>query len=106
MPLRCLVFCSQPGCDDYARFSQSRSPLDFSRAISSSRSSRSRSLKAVAAPASARFRHSVSLAMETFVCRASEVTYYRWRQEYGELKADQVKRLKELAHKLPRSPKS
>jgi hypothetical protein len=44
--------------------------------------------------------------METFVCRASEVTYYRWRQEYGELKADQVKRLKELAHKLPRSPKS
>ena len=34
--------------------------------------------------------------METFVCRASEVTYYRWRQEYGGLKADQVKRLKEL----------
>ena len=26
----------------------------------------------------------------------SEVTYYRWRQEYGGLKADQVKRLKEL----------
>ena len=25
-----------------------------------------------------------------------EVTYYRWRQEYGGLKADQVKRLKEL----------
>ena len=24
----------------------------------------------------------------------SEVTYYRWRQEYGGLKADQVKRLK------------
>src|SRR5258707_10159646 len=45
--------------------------LDFSRAISSSRSSRSRSFKAVAAPASARSRHSVSLAMETFVCRAT-----------------------------------
>ena len=26
----------------------------------------------------------------------SEVTYYRWRQGYGGLKADQVKRLKEL----------
>ena len=25
----------------------------------------------------------------------SEVTYYRWRQEYGGLKADQMKRLKE-----------
>lgn len=25
-----------------------------------------------------------------------EVTYYRWRQEYGGLKGDQVKRLKEL----------
>jgi transposase-like protein len=27
---------------------------------------------------------------------ATEVTYYRWRQEYGGLKADQVRRLKEL----------
>jgi transposase-like protein len=26
----------------------------------------------------------------------TEVTYYRWRQEYGGLKRDQVKRLKEL----------
>ena len=26
----------------------------------------------------------------------SEVTYYRWRQEYGGLKSSQVKRLKEL----------
>ena len=26
----------------------------------------------------------------------SEVTYYRWRQEYGWLKTEQVKRLKEL----------
>ena len=26
----------------------------------------------------------------------SEVTYYRWRSEYGGLKGDQVKRLKEL----------
>ena len=26
----------------------------------------------------------------------SEVTFYRWRQEYGGLKADQVKRLKDL----------
>jgi len=27
----------------------------------------------------------------------TEVTYYRWRQEYGGLKSDQVKRMKELA---------
>ncbi len=26
----------------------------------------------------------------------TEVAYYRWRQEYGGLKGDQVKRLKEL----------
>ena len=26
----------------------------------------------------------------------SEVTYYRWRQEYGGLKTDQIRRLKEL----------
>ena len=26
----------------------------------------------------------------------SEVTYYRWRQEFGRLKTEQVKRLKEL----------
>ena len=45
--------------------------LDFSRAISSSRSSRSRSFRAVAAPASARSRHSLSLAIETFVSRAT-----------------------------------
>ena len=26
----------------------------------------------------------------------TEVTYYRWRQEYGGLKRDQVRRLKDL----------
>ena len=26
----------------------------------------------------------------------TEVTYYRWRQEYGGLKSDQVKRMKQL----------
>jgi transposase-like protein len=26
----------------------------------------------------------------------TEVTYYRWRQEYGGLKSDQVRRLKDL----------
>jgi putative transposase len=26
----------------------------------------------------------------------TDATYYRWRQEYGGLKVDQVKRLKEL----------
>ena len=29
-------------------------------------------------------------------CSISEVTYYRWRQEFGGLKSDQVKRLKDL----------
>ena len=28
--------------------------------------------------------------------RATEVTYYRWRREFGGLKSDQVKRLKDL----------
>jgi putative transposase len=35
----------------------------------------------------------------------SEFTYYRWRQEFGGLKTDQVKRLKELEtenHRLRR----
>jgi transposase-like protein len=35
----------------------------------------------------------------------NEVTYYRWRQEYGGLKADQVKRLKELEHACLRAPR-
>jgi len=26
----------------------------------------------------------------------TEVTYYRWRQEYGGLKSDQVRKMKEL----------
>jgi putative transposase len=32
----------------------------------------------------------------------SEVTYYRWRQEYGGLKGDQVRRMKELERKNQR----
>ena len=31
----------------------------------------------------------------------SEVTYYRWRQEFGGLKSEQVKRLKDLAREQP-----
>jgi len=30
----------------------------------------------------------------------TEVTYYRWRQEFGGLKTDQVKRMKELEREL------
>jgi len=30
----------------------------------------------------------------------SEVTYYRWRQEFGGLKTEQVKRLKDLDSRL------
>ncbi len=33
----------------------------------------------------------------------TEVTFYRWRQEYGVLKGDQVKRLKKLETENARS---
>ena len=36
----------------------------------------------------------------------TEVTYYRWRSEYGGLKVDQVKRLKELEVENARLPKA
>lgn len=36
----------------------------------------------------------------------SEVTYYRWRQEYGGLKTEQVKRLKELEQENTRLRKA
>jgi transposase-like protein len=38
--------------------------------------------------------HAVSEAIR--MIGVTEVTYYRWRSEYGGLKGDQVKRLKEL----------
>ena len=38
----------------------------------------------------------VSVADAVRQIGVTEVTYYRWRQEYGGLKLDQVKRLKEL----------
>jgi len=38
--------------------------------------------------------HSVAEAIRSI--GVTEVTYYRWRSEYGGLKGDQVKRLKEL----------
>ena len=36
----------------------------------------------------------------------SEVTFYRWRQEFGGLKSDQVKRLKELEQENARLRKA
>ena len=36
----------------------------------------------------------------------TEVTYYRWRQEYGGLKCDQVKRLKDLEQENARLRKA
>ena len=36
----------------------------------------------------------------------TEVTYYRWRSEYGGLKVDQVKRLKELERENARQRKA
>jgi hypothetical protein len=38
--------------------------------------------------------HSVADAVRAIV--VTEVTYCRWRQEYGGLKSDQVRRMKEL----------
>ena len=38
--------------------------------------------------------HSVADAIRSI--GVTEVTYYRWRQEYGGLKSDQVKRMKDL----------
>jgi transposase-like protein len=40
--------------------------------------------------------HGQNVADAVRAIGVSEVTYYRWRQEYGGLKAEQVKRLKEL----------
>jgi putative transposase len=36
----------------------------------------------------------------------AEVTYYRWRQEYGGLKSSQVKRMRELETENQRLPKA
>jgi putative transposase len=36
----------------------------------------------------------------------TEVTYYRWKQEYGGLKSDQVKRLKDLEQENARLRKA
>ncbi len=36
----------------------------------------------------------------------TEVTYYRWKQEYGGLKTDQVRRLKELEQENTRLRKA
>lgn len=44
----------------------------------------------------------------TQVCKQLEITdqtYYRWRREYGGLKADQAKRLKELERENTRLKK-
>jgi len=42
--------------------------------------------------------HSQGMAMADAIRQigVSEVTFYRWRKEYGGMKADQLKRLKEL----------
>jgi putative transposase len=42
------------------------------------------------------------------VCRSlniSEQTYYRWRKEYGGIRTDQARRLKELEHENARLKK-
>ena len=40
------------------------------------------------------------------VLGVTETTYYRWRSEYGRLKGDQVKRLKELEQENTRLRKA
>ena len=42
------------------------------------------------------FRRGQNIADANRQIGVSEVTYYRWRQEFGGLKTEQVKRLKEL----------
>ena len=37
-----------------------------------------------------------SIAVAVRAIGLTEVTYYRWRQEYGGLKSDQVRKLKDL----------
>ena len=41
-------------------------------------------------------RRAVEVADAVRAIGVTEVTYYRWRQEFGGLKTDQVKRMKEL----------
>jgi transposase-like protein len=48
--------------------------------------------------------HSVAEAIRSI--GVTEVTYYRWRQEYGGLKSDQVKRLKDLEQENARLRKA
>lgn len=47
-----------------------------------------------------------SLAEAVRSIGVTEVTYYRWRQEYGGLKTDQVKRLKDLERENARLRKA
>jgi len=63
--------------------------LDFSRAISSSRSSRSRFFKAVAAPARARLRQLVSLAMVIPMRRISLQARVRYQSRTSHLSLNQ-----------------
>ena len=46
--------------------------------------------------AEVRLSQGESVAMAAKSIGVTEQTYYRWRKEYGGLKTDQVKRLKEL----------
>jgi putative transposase len=48
--------------------------------------------------------HSVAEAIRALA--VSEVTYYRWRREYGGLKSDQVRRMKDLETENPRLRKA
>ena len=43
-----------------------------------------------------RLSQGVSVAEVVRALQVSEVTYYRWRKEYGGMRVDQAKRLKEV----------
>ena len=47
-------------------------------------------------PTDRKLRQGQSVADAVRSIGVTEVTYYRWRQEYGGLKTEQIKRLKEL----------
>lgn len=56
--------------------------------------------------AQVRFSQGASVAEVVRALQISEVTYYRWRKEYGGMKVEQAKRLKEVERENSRLRKA
>lgn len=52
------------------------------------------------------YRALIEQAWPIWAIRATAFTYYRWRKEFGGLKSDQVKRLKDLGRENERLRKA